>query len=400
MAWNEPGGSQGKDPWTGGGDQGPPDLDEIVRKMQNRFGGLFGGGRKGGNSGGGGGGFSVAGIGVVVGILALLWGLSGFYIVNEGTRGVVLQFGAFKSVSTPGLNWHIPAPIQTVEIVDVEQLRFVEVGYRSGAGNRNAAVASEALMLTEDENIVSVQLAVQYQVKDPREYLFNVRDPDITLRQATESAIREVIGKSNMDFVLKEGRAEVAAGTKELVQSILDDYQAGLIVINVNLQDAQPPEEVQAAFADAIKAREDEVRQKNEAETYSNDILPRARGAAARILEEAEGYKARKIAEAEGDVARFSQLLTEYEKAPEVTRKRLYLETMESVLAKATKVTIDVDKGNNVLYLPLDGMAGGKEKVQVGDSAMSRGGSSRAGATVPFVNDALRPEPLRQREPR
>lgn len=357
MAWNEPGGS--KDPWGGrGNDQGPPDLDEIVRKMQDKMGGLFGGrkggGSRGGSGGGGGGGLA---IGLILVVAAIVWLVFGFYIVEEGKRGVELRFGEFSRITMPGLHWHAPYPIEQVELVDVEQRRYVEVGYRSGGGRGASGVVTvpkEATMLTQDENIVDIRVAVQYQVKDARNYLFNVRDPDATLKQATESAIREVIGKSKMDFVLTEGRSEVALQAKELIQRILDQYNTGLLVTTVNLQDAQPPEEVQGAFADAIKAREDEVRQKNEAEAYSNDVIPKARGAAARILEEANGYKLSVIAKAEGEASRFSQLLVEYSKAPEVTRKRLYLDTMQNVLANSSKVTVDVSKGNNLLYLPLD----------------------------------------------
>ncbi len=351
MAWNEPGGGD-KDPWGGqGGNQGPPDLDEIVRKMQNRFGGLFNGGR--GSSDGGGKGGGKFGIGLIAIVAVIVWALSGIYIIDEGKRGVVLQFGQFTKITMPGPHW-LPYFIQTVEIVDTEQVRFVPVGYSpTGRGNATIPVPREALMLTQDENIINVQIAVQYQVKNARDYLFNVRDPDLTLKQATESALREVIGKSKMDFVLTEGRAEVVERTKELVQAIMDQYEAGLIITNVNLQDAQPPEEVQGAFADAIKAREDEQRQKNEAETYANDVLPKARGAAARLLEEANGYKLSVIAQAEGEASRFDQLRTEYAKAPEVTRKRLYLEALEDVLSSTSKVTIDAE-GNNMLYLPLD----------------------------------------------
>lgn len=362
MAWNEPGGS--KDPWGGrGNDQGPPDLDEIVRKMQDKMGGLFGG-RKGGSnrsngSGASGGGFA---IGLFAFVAVVVWLAFGFYIVEEGKRGVELRFGQFSMITMPGLHWHAPFPIEQVELVDVEQRRFVEVGYRSGGGRGTTGVVTvpkEALMLTQDENIVDIRVAVQYQVKDAREYLFNVRDPDTTLKQATESAIREVIGKSKMDFVLTEGRSEVAVQARALIQTILDQYNTGLLVTTVNLQDAQPPEEVQRAFVDAIKAREDEERQKNEAVAYSNDVIPKARGASARLMEEAEGYKLSVIAKAEGEANRFNQLLVEYSKAPEVTRKRLYLDTMEKVLANSSKVTVDVSKGNNLLYLPLDQMLQG-----------------------------------------
>lgn len=359
MAWNEPGGGD-KDPWSGrGSEQGPPDLDEIVRKMQDRFGGLFGGRKKGGGGRPEGGG--KLGLSLIILIAAIVWLLSGIYIIDEGKRGVVLRFGKFAQITTPGPHWHIPYPIEAVEVVDVGQRRFVEVGYRStgGRGNTPVAVPKEALMLTQDENIVNIQLAVQYQVKDPRAYLFQVRDPDLTLKQATESSIREVVGKSKMDFVLKEGRGEIAQQTKELLQDILDQYKTGLLVTTVNLQDAQPPEEVQGAFADAIKAREDEARQKNEAEAYSNDILPKARGAAARQLEEAGAYRESIIAKAEGEASRFRQLMQEYQKAPEVTRKRLYIDAMEKVLSDTSKVTVDVKQGNSLLYLPLDKMIEG-----------------------------------------
>ncbi len=354
MAWNEPGGNN-KDPWgQGGNDQGPPDLDELIRKMQAKLGGVFGGRRKGGgvSSGGGAGSF---GIGLLLVVGALVWLATGIYIIDEGKRGVVLRFGEFAAITTPGPHWHIPYPVETVEVVDVEQRRAEEIGYRS-SGQRSVIVPKEALMLTRDENIVNVQVAVQYQIKDAREYLFNVRDPRSTLQQAAESALREVVGKSKMDFVLTEGRSEVVAQVKVLMQQMLDQYQAGLRVSEVSLQDVQPPEEVQGAFSDAIRAREDEQRLKNEAEAYSNDVIPKARGMAARQLEEANAYKESLVAQAEGEASRFSQLMTEYKRAPEVTRKRLYMETMEEVLDRSSKVVVDVKGGNNLLYLPLDRM--------------------------------------------
>jgi membrane protease subunit HflK len=356
MAWNEPGGGNNKDPWGGRNDQGPPDLDEVVKKMQDKLGGLFGGGRKGGGSGSGGsGGFGFAGLGLVAGIIAVVWAFSGIYIVEEGKQGVVMRFGAFHKITGSGPHWRIPYPVEQVEIVDVEQRRFVEIGYRSGTtGQGTVAVPREALMLTEDENIVNIQLAVQYQVSDASKYLFDVRDPNSVLKQVAESAVREVIGKSKMDYVLKEGRAEVVANIQTEMQVALNLYEAGLRVSDVNLQDAQPPEEVQAAFSDAIKAREDKERFKNEAEAYSNDIIPRARGTAARHLEEANAYKESLIAKAEGEASRFSQLYNEYRKAPEVTRKRLYLETMESVLGNTSKVVVDTENSNNLMYLPMD----------------------------------------------
>ncbi len=355
MAWNEPGGGNNKDPWGGRNDQGPPDLDEVVKKMQDKLGGLFGGGRRGGGTGGGASGKGMAGFGLVAGIVFVVWLFSGIYIVDAGTRGVVMRFGAYTEATMPGPHWHIPYPVEQVEIVNVEQRRFVEIGYRSGSGGQAGLVVErEALMLTRDENIVNIQLAVQYQVDDPDKYLFNVREPDAVLKQVAESAVREVIGKSKMDFVLKEGRAEVVSRVKKSMQTALDQYESGMLVSDVNLQDAQPPEEVQGAFSDAIKAREDKERLKNEAETYANEVIPKARGRAARQTQEAQAYKESLIAKAEGEASRFTALLTEYKKAPEVTRKRLYLETMESVLSRTSKVIVDSDNANNLMYLPLD----------------------------------------------
>jgi membrane protease subunit HflK len=401
MAWNEPGGGNNKDPWGGRGDQGPPDLDEVVKKMQDKLGGLFGGGRKGGGTTRGGGGPAFAGFGVILAIVALVWLASGIYIVDAGKQGVVMRFGAFSQVTPPGPHWRIPYPVEQVEVVDVEQRRFVEIGYRSGAaGQAGVAVPREALMLTEDENIVNIQLAVQYQVSDPQRYLFDVRDPDAVLKQVAESAVREVIGKSKMDFVLGEGRAQVVSETKVLMQKTLESYKAGLLVSDVNLQDAQPPEEVQAAFSDAIKSREDKERLKNEAQAYANDVVPRARGAAARQIQEANGYTEALIAKAEGEASRFTQLLGEYQKAPEVTRKRLYLETMELVLGKTSKVVVDSNNANNLMYLPLDQLLKQSSSVQRfstedgSDADMNTSTPSQSG-----TDDSMRP-PRSQRETR
>ncbi len=360
MAWNEPGGGN-RDPWGGNGrDKGPPDLDEVVRKLTGKFGGLFGGRKSGGGGSGGGssGPVSLGGRGVlfIVALALIGWALSGIYIVQEGTRGVVLRFGEYKATTLPGPHWRLPYPIEAHEIVDVETRYAKEIGYRSTGAGRGAlrSVPEEALMLTQDENIVDVRVNVQYQVGDPEAFLFNVVNPEETLVQVAESAIRETVGKSSMDFVLTEGRADLVADVKVLSQAMLDSYGTGLIITNVNLQDVQPPDEVQDSFADAIKAREDEVRQRNEAEAYANEVLPRARGAAARQLEEAAAYREQVIAQAEGEAARFEQLYTEYAKAPEVTGRRLYLETMETVLGRTNKVLMDADGGNNVFYLPLD----------------------------------------------
>ena len=348
MAWNEPGGngSNGsKDPWgnKGGNQDGPPDLDEVFKKLNEKVTSIFGG--KGGRSGGGSG-ASVGGskgIGFIAGILLVVWALSGIYIVDEGRQGVVLRVGAYDRITEPGPHWY-PRFIEKVEIVDVDRVRSINIG----------STSHESLMLTQDENIVDIQFAVQYKVSNARDYVFNVRDPDTTLRQVTETAMREVVGKNNMDFVIKDGRVEVSTRTKDLMKEILDSYKTGLVVTNVNMQNAQPPEQVQHAFSDAVKAREDKERLVNEAEAYSNDILPRARGKAARMGQEAAAYRDEIIAKATGETARFLKVLTQYKKAPTVTRERLYLEAMESVLANSNKVMVDVKKGNNLMYLPLD----------------------------------------------
>lgn len=342
MAWNEPGGSGGKDPWGGRNDeQGPPDLDEVVRKLQNKLGGLFGGG--GGGNASRGSGIGVGGFGLVLGIAFLVWLLSGIYIIEEGKRGVVLQFGEYNATTMPGPHWY-PRFVQSIEKVDVSGVRSIELGFR----------ADESLMLTQDENIVDVKFAVQYQVKDAQNYLFNVRDPDLTMRDAMESAVREIVGKREMDFIITGGRSEVVNNAQQLTQDILDQYQTGLLIAQLTMQDAQAPQQVQGAFADAVKAREDEQRLKNEAEAYSNDVLPKARGRAARLIEEANAYKEQVIAEAEGETSRFLSVLEQYRKAPVVTRKRLYLDTIEAVLHKSSKVVVDTQGSNNLLYLPLD----------------------------------------------
>jgi membrane protease subunit HflK len=333
MAWNEPGGDK-KDPWGGGGNDSPPDLDELARKMRDRmnkfFGGKGGGGKKG------------VGLPLNFGLIAIIavvaWGLSGFYIIQPAERGAVLRLGEFNRISMPGLHW-IMRGIETVDKVDVDNLR---------------TISHRAKMLTRDENIVLVEVAVQYQVRDAQEYLFQVRDPDYTLQEAAESALREVIGGISMDEFLSGGRGSIVRQTKELTQTILDKYKTGLILTSVNLQDPQPPEEVQGAFEDAIKAREDEQRYKSQAEAYALDILPKARGDAARLREAAIGYRDKVVANAEGEASRFTQTRVEYDKAPEITRKRMYLETMEHVLANTSKVIMQVESGNSLMYLPLD----------------------------------------------
>jgi membrane protease subunit HflK len=402
MAWNEPGGSKGKDPWGTQGDrQGPPDLDDIVRKLQEKFNRLFGG-KRGGRGTGSGRPMAFGGVGVIAAIVVLLWGLSGTYTIHEGSRGVVLRFGKYHETTEAGLHWHLPYPVETVEVVNVEEIRTAEIGYRSGLGGQGSrTMAREALMLTQDENIIDIKLAVQYKIKDAKDYLFNVVNPDLTLHQAVESALRETIGKSKMDFVLTEGRSEIVARTETLTQEILDRYQTGLLVTSVNMQDAQPPEEVQDAFNDAVKAREDEDRLRNEAEAYSNDVLPKARGQAARMLEEANAYKSQVIAEAEGEASRFTQILNEYKQSPEVTRERIYVDAVKSILSNTSKVMVDLKGGNNLLYLPLDRLLSPDGKAaataSLPDSAGTRSAPASAGDEA--TADRSRPVP-RAREVR
>lgn len=350
MAWNQPGGGN-KDPWGKRKSSGQLDLDQVLRDLQNRARAMFGGD---GSSGGKG-----FGIGLILGVVLAVWMATGLYVVQQGERGVVLRFGEKTEITEAGLHWHLPFPIESVEKVNVDKISTVEVGYRSNprTGSKNK-VPKEALMLTQDENIIDIEFAVQYKVSDPAAFLFNVYNPpgdmEMTIRQATESAVREIVGKSTLDFALTEGRVEVSLGAKESLQKILDRYKAGIQIVAVETQKAQPPEEVKSAFDDAVRAREDEQRLKNEAEAYANDIIPRARGAAARLVEEAEGYKVSTIARADGDARRFTHVANEYVKAPGVTRERLYIETMEQVLSNTTTIFVDQKGGNNLIYLPLD----------------------------------------------
>lgn len=338
--------------WGKGSNGGPPDLEELLRKINQKVAALFGGKGTGGTAPGGtpmnnfGG-----GLGLIAGIVALIWIGSGFYIVDASQRGVVLRFGKQVETTEAGPRWHLPFPIETVEIVNLSQVRTVEVGYRDNVKNK---VIKEALMLTDDENIIDIQFAVQYYLSDAGSYLFNNRMPDENVRQAAETAIREVVGKSKMDYVLYEGREQVAASATKLIQEILDRYKSGILISKLTMQNAQPPEQVQAAFDDAVKAGQDRERQKNEGQSYANDVVPRARGAAARLIQESQGYKQSVIANAEGDASRFKQILVEYEKAPAVTRERMYLDMMQQVMGNISKVMVDQKNGNSLLYLPLD----------------------------------------------
>jgi membrane protease subunit HflK len=314
-------------------------------------------------------------------------------VVEQGEQAVELRLGAYKTIKEAGLRWHFPYPIESVELVNVQQIRTVEVGYRSSSrSNQIAGVPREALMLTADENIIDIHFAVQYDIKDPRDLLFNVAEsPDLVVRGATESAVREIVGRNTMDFAITGGRAEIAQETKILLQRILDRYDTGVNIKAVEMQNAQPPMEVKAAFDDAVKAREDEQRLKNEAEAYENDIIPRARGAAARLGQEAAAYRATVVAAARGEASRFLQVLDEYTKAPEVTRDRLYLDAMQDVYANSTKLLIDQgDGGNNVMYLPLDQLIRqrGQQRSTLGTSDSASGFESGAMAG----NDSSRQE--------
>ena len=338
--------------WGNKNSGGPPDLEALLRKLNAKISGLLGG--KGGPGKPGSGapkGNFAGGIGLIAIIIVLIWAGSGFYIVDASQRGVVLRFGKLIEITESGPHWHLPFPIEAVQIVNLSQVRTVEVGYRDNVKNK---MVKESLMLTDDENIIDIQFAVQYFLSDPAAYLFNNRMPEENVRQAAETAIREVVGKSKMDFVLYEGREQVAASATKLIQEILDRYKSGILISKLTMQNAQPPEQVQAAFDDAVKAGQDRERQKNEGQAYANDVIPRASGAAARLIQESQGYKQSVIANAEGDVSRFRQVLVEYEKAPAVTRERMYLDMMQQVMGNISKVMVDQKNGNSLLYLPLD----------------------------------------------
>ncbi len=372
MAWNDP-------QWGKKDNGGPPDLDELWRRLNKRLAGLFGGKGKGGEpSGAPAGAPLIPGrslIGFVLAAIAALWLASGFYIVDAGERGVVLRFGKYTETTQPGPHWHLPWPIESVQVVNVDQVRTVEIGYRNNVRNK---IPQESLMLTDDENIVDLQFAVQYTVKNPEDYLFNDRSPNDAVKQVAESAMREIVGRSKMDYVLYEGRTDVAAQAKSLMQKILDRYGTGIAISQVTLQNIQPPEQVQAAFDDAVKAGQDKERQKNEAQAYANDVVPRAKGLAARLIEEAQGYRQSVIATAKGDASRFDQIAAEYRRAPEVTRTRLYLDTMQQVLSHTSKVIVEQNGSHNLLYLPLD-------KLQ--QMATPRAAPAAPAAPPPAVSD-------------
>jgi len=373
---------------------GPPDLDEVWRDFNNRLGSLFGRGR---NNGGGdsnrpsnrGTGEppsprSVRVGGGVIAVVAVgIWLASGFYIVQEGQVAVVTQFGKYTKTSPAGFQWRLPYPIQAHEMVNVSQLRTFEVGFR---GNANNKMLNEALMLTTDENIIDMQFAVQYRLRGgdgARDYLFNTRDPDDSVRQAAETAMREIVGKQRMDFVLYEGRTEVALAVQTLMQQILDRYRTGIQVESVAIQNVQPPEQVQAAFDDAVKAGQDRERQINEGEAYANQVVPLAAGQQARMIEQAEGYKAKVVGDARGNAARFVSILNEYQKSPQILRERLYLDTMQSVFSSSSKIMIDTASSNNMVYLPLDKLM--QQSAQDAGRNTATNPLSLPGATTPSV---------------
>ena len=356
MALNDP-------QWGKRGNDGPPDLDELWRRLNQRLNSLFGG-KGGGGSGSPPPGPSMrqfgGGFGLLVILVLVVWLASGFYIVDASQRGVVLHFGKFVESTQPGPRWHLPWPIESAEVVNVTGVRTVEIGYRN---NVKSKVQNESLMITDDENIIDIQFAVQYILKDPQDYLFNNRDADKSVMQASESAIREVVGKNKMNFLLSGGKEKIVETVQILLQKILDRYKTGITITRVTMQDAQAPEEVQAAFADAVKAGQDRERQINEGQSYFNDVVPKAKGTSARLLQEGEGYRQSVIANAEGEASRFSQIVTEFNKAPVVTRQRLYLDAMQQVLSNSSKVVVDQKNGSNLLYLPLDKL------MQLGASA-------------------------------
>ena len=398
----------GKEPrQTGRPNDGPPDLDQLWREFNQRINRLLrgkGGGGAGGGSSNDGDDARNAGIsaGVAGAVILFLWLVSGFFIVQEGQTGIVLTFGKYSHSAQPGFNWRWPYPIQTQETVNLSQVRTVEVGYRSNVRNK---LARESLMLTDDENIIDIQFAVQYRLKDASAWVFNNRDQEETVKQVAETAIREVVGKSKMDFVLYEGREKVAFDTNALMQQILDRYATGVLVANVTMQAVQPPEQVQAAFDDAVKAGQDRERQKNEGQAYANDVVPKARGAASRLMQESEGYRARVVANAEGEAARFNKVLVEYQRAPAVMRDRLYIDAMQQIFASTTKIMVDTKSNNSMIYLPLDKLiAQTAAEAASGVTAPATAATPPAASNEPSPNegriDRNRERSLRDRESR
>ncbi len=384
--------------------EGPPDLDQMWRDFNARLNRLFGG--RGNNGGDAGGPYRSEGRGAgitatVIGfIVVLIWLASGAFIVQEGQVGVVTTFGRLSHTTGAGFNWRWPAPIQAHETVNVSQVRTAEIGYRDNVRNKQPA---EALMLTDDENIIDIQFAVQYTLKDPVAWVFNNRDQDTSVHQIAETAVREVVGKSKMDFVLYEGREKVAVDVHTMMQAIVDRYKLGVLITNVTMQNVQPPEQVQSAFDDAVKAGQDRARAGNEGQAYANDVIPRARGAANRLLEDASAYRSMVIENATGNASRFNQVVAEYAKAPGVTRDRMYLDTMQSIFSNTTKVMVDAKSGSNLLYLPLDKLVA---QVAANDAAVGRAHSGPVQVpsqqeTSPASQEAIQnTEAVRQRDAR
>lgn len=350
MPWNEPGrgggGGGDRDPWKGGNGQQPPDLDEVFANVQRRLKRIMGGGGDdgGGRKGGSGGGSLAPFVGLVVLLLVIWAAWSSVHIIDESERGVVLRFGEYNRTIDPGLKLTFPQPVETVQTVNVSRVRSLENSSR---------------MLTGDENLIDLAYAVQYRVLEPEDFLFNVAEPEVSLSHAADSAIREIVGTNNMDFILEIGRGQIALDTQALLEEIIARYEVGIEITSFNLQEVRPPSQVRPAFDDVVRAREDQIRFANEAQAYANQVVPEARGQAARVMEEAEGYRDAKIANATGEADRFSALLAEYEQAPEVTGERLYIETLEKVFGRSAKVLLDVDSSNNMLYLPLDRIKNG-----------------------------------------
>lgn len=414
---NKPQANEGKKPG-----EGPPDMEQLWRDFNQRLNGLFGqkrpsGDNNGGGDGSGGGsnrpdmsGGVRATAGAIGAVAALIWLASGSFIVQEGQTGVVYTFGKVSHTTGSGFNWRWPYPFQSDETVKVSQMRMVEIGYRGNIKNKQTR---ESLMLTDDENIIDIQFAVQFKLKDPVAWLMNNRDEEDTVRQVAETSIREIVGKNKMDFVLYEGRDKVAFETQQLMQQILDRYASGVLISSVTLQAVQPPEQVQVAFDDAVKAGQDRERQKNEGQAYANDVIPKARGTASRLMQEAEGYRSMVVENATGNASRFKQVLVEYQKAPGVTRDRLYLETMQQIFSSASKVMVDAKTGSNLLYLPLDKLiaqAAATDAQAAAARAAQAAGSAPAATTLPSdlmpsveVNRSRDPrsrESLRDRESR
>ena len=393
---------------------GPPDLDELFKDLKNKMNRVIGGKASGGGNNGqnpNSAGSQLSGdnipIGPIILIVVLIWLATGFYIVDQGSRGVVFTFGKNTAVTMPGPRWHIPYPIETVEVVNLEQVRTIELGYRSSGAGATSQELRESLMLTGDENIIDLQFAVQYNLKSVQDFLFYNRSAENSVRGAAETAIREIVGKSEMDFVLYEGREEIAVKTRALMQDILDRYQTGINITSVTMQNAQPPEQVQAAFDDAVKAKQDQERQKNEGQAYANDVVPKARGSASRLIAQANGYKVSVENEALGNASRFEQIMTEYNRAPAVTKQRLFLEAQEGIMSSITKIIVDQKDSNSLLYLPLDKIiqqSGTSRNVNDANAVNNQQISVTSSKTNDAINsiadrarDALR---LRDREPR